>query len=151
MKDALPGREEIQVLKQYVLIIGALIIVNDAWAGDGTIVIQREVQPRVAFRPTMVPDPHPVSVNPNVSSQVNHQMRGLELNDSDFAHVTSGQRLNGTNLAEGHLPGLESPAGARLPGLSAGRASSGGNSISSQVNRSVQKGLAPLQNLTGGR
>ena len=32
-----------------------------AHAADGTIVVQRQVQPRVAYRPSMVPDPHPVS------------------------------------------------------------------------------------------
>lgn len=141
------------MLKQCVLTIGALIIATDLCAGDGTIVIQREVQPRVAVRPTMVPDPNPVSVNPNVSAQVNRQLRGLELDDGDFAHITSGNRLGGSALAEGQLPGIDSSAshGARLPGLSSGKGASGGNNISSQVNRSVQRGLAPLQNLSGGR
>lgn len=141
------------MLRQGVLAIGALLIAADLCAADGTIVIQRELQPRVAFRPTMVPDPNPVSVNPNVSAQINQQLRGMELDDSDFAHVTSGQRLGNSPLAEGQLPGLEGaassgPSSARLPGVSAGRT---GNGISGQVNRSVQRGLAPLQKLSGGR
>lgn len=143
------------MLKQFVLGLGVAIIAGEAFAaGDGTIVIQRELQPRVAFRQTMVPDPHPIAVNPNVSSQVNNQLSGLELSDGDFAHITSGQRLGHASLAGGDLPGLDGipSTSTRLPGMSAGRAgSSGGNSISSQVNRSVQRGLAPLQNLTGGR
>lgn len=143
------------MLKQCVLSIGAALIAVEAFAtGDGSIVIQRELQPRVAFRQTMVPDPHPVAVNPNVSAQVSHQLRGMELSDGDFAHVVSGQRLGNANLADGDLPGLDgisSSQGARLPGISAGRAGSAGNRISSQVNRSVQRGLAPLQKLTGDR
>ena len=150
-----PRRGEFLVLKQCVSAIGAALIVGEACAvGDGSIVIQRELQPRVAFRQTMVPDPNPISVNPNVSAQVNHQLRGLELSDGDFAHVISGQRLGHSDLGESDLPGLDgitSSQGARLPGISAGRAGSAGNGISSQVNRSVQRGLAPLQKLTGGR
>lgn len=142
-------------MKQCVLAIGVALIAAETFAaGDGSIVIQRELQPRVAFRQTMVPDPNPVAVNPNVSSQVNAQLRGLELSDGDFAHIVSGQRLGNGNLADGDLPGLDSISsskGARLPGISAGRAGSSGNGISSQVNRSVQRGLAPLQKLTGDR
>lgn len=142
------------MLKQCVLAMGAVLIAVEACAaGDGSIVIQREVQPRVAFRQTLVPDPNPIAVNPNVSSQVSHQLRGLELNDGDFAHIISGQRL-GNSIpvpVDGGLPGIPTSESARLPGLAAGRAGASGGGISDQVNRSVQRGLAPLQNLTGGR
>ena len=140
------------MLKQCVLAMGAALIAVEACAaGDGSIVIQREVQPRVAFRQTLVPDPNPIAVNPNVSSQVSHQLRGLELSDGDFAHVISGQRLGNSIPVDGGLPGMPTSEGARLPGLAAGRAGASGGGISGQVNRSVQRGLAPLQNLTGGR
>lgn len=140
------------MLNQYALVIGAALIAGEAWAaGDGSIVIQRELQPRVAFRQTMVPDPNPVAVNPNVSSQVNRQLRGLELSDGDFAHVTTGQVLGNSRPLDGDPHSMPSPPNARLTALSAGKAGASGNGISAQVNRSVQRGLAPLQNLTGGR
>ena len=136
-----------------LIVIGTALIAGEAFAaGDGRIVIQRELQPRVAFRQTMVPDPNPVAVNPNVSSQVNHLVRGLELTDGEFAQVVSGQHGLHGNLAAGDLPGLgsvQSP-NARLPGLASGRAGAAGGGIAGQVNRSVQRGLSPLQNLTGG-
>lgn len=139
--------------KHFIFAISALFIAEAHAGGDGTIVIQREVQPRVAFRATMVPDPNPIAVNPNVSAQVKQQLRGLELDDSDFAHITSGQRLGNPGMPDGAGGGLDSnlSQGARLPGIAAGRAGASGNRISGQVNRSVQRGLAPLQNLSGGR
>ncbi len=140
------------MLKQCIFAMGAVLIAVEACAaGDGSIVIQREVQPRVAFRQTLVPDPNPIAVNPNVSSQVRHQLRGLELSDGDFAHVISGQRLGNSIPLDGGLPGIPASEGPRLPGVAAGRAGASGGGISGQVNRSVQRGLAPLQNLTGGR
>ncbi|CAD5110391.1 hypothetical protein [Zestomonas carbonaria] len=121
-------------------------------AGDGTIVLNRTVQPRMATRPTMVPDPNPITVNPNISPQVRGLMESTELSDGDFAQVTSGSSLNRHILPGGHIPGLNTGAAQTLPGAGGGAGvGAGGNSISNQVNSAVKQGLAPLQVLTGGR
>lgn len=85
-----------------------------AHAADGTIVVQRQVQPRVAYRPSMVPDPHPTVVDTNVSAEVNALANGAasgntvsrELGDADFAIVTSGSGIRSMILPGGALPGF---------------------------------------------
>lgn len=123
-----------------------------AHAGDGTIVLQRQVQPRVATRPTDIPDPNPVTVNPNISEQVVRQTGNAELSDSDFAGVTSGSSLQRHILPGGQLVGMDNGANQALNGnaLGAGAAGSGAG-ISNSVNRTVQQGLSPLRMLTGDR
>ncbi len=79
-----------------------------AHAADGTIVVQRQVQPRVAYRPSMVPDPHPTVVDTNVSAEVNALANGAasgntvsrELGDADFAIVTSGSGIRSMILLQ---------------------------------------------------
>lgn len=87
-----------------------------AHAADGTIVVQRQVQPRVAYRPSMVPDPHPTVVDTNVSAEVNALANGAasgntvsrELGDADFAIVTSGSGIRSMILTGSALPGFAS-------------------------------------------
>ncbi|WP_448681062.1 hypothetical protein [Pseudomonas nicosulfuronedens] len=123
-----------------------------ALAGDGTIVLQRQVQPRVATRPTDIPDPHPVTVNPNISEQVVRQTGNAELSDSDFAGVTSGSSLQRHILPGGQLVGMDNGANQTLNGNGMGAGAAGGGAgISSSVNRTVQQGLSPLRMLTGDR
>ena len=148
------GSQTVPVLTLFALAVAVTLLHTPVLAaGDGSIVIQRELQPRVAFRQTMVPDPHPATVNPNVSPQINRMIDSTELSDGDFAQITSGNRISQIVAPDGHLRALGSntPGSAQgVPGLNAGHAG-GGNSISSQVNRSVQQGLAPLGALSGGR
>ncbi|WP_259754799.1 hypothetical protein [Pseudomonas sp. GCEP-101] len=123
-----------------------------AHAGDGTIVLQRQVQPRVATRPTDIPDPHPVTVNPNISEQVVRQTGNAELSDSDFAGVTSGSSLQRHILPGGQLVGMDNGANQSLNGNSLGAGAAGGGAgIANSVNRTVQQGLSPLRMLTGDR
>ncbi|CDF84229.1 hypothetical protein ACA097_26265 [Pseudomonas sp. QL9] len=124
-------------------------IVPVANAGDGTIVLQRDVQPRVATRPTMVPDPNPTTVNPNVSRQVIQQTN--ELSDTDFAGVTSGSSLQQRILPNGQLVGMDNGANQSLTNNPLGGGGGGGAGISNSVNRTVQQGLSPLRMLTGDR
>jgi len=131
---------------------GSLLIAGAAQAGDGTIILNRTVQPRMATTPTMVPDPNPVTVNPNISPQVN-RLTSNELSDNDIAGVSSGTGLAGRVLQNGTLTGshgIDQTAGQGLPGMNAGHSGTG-NSISNTVNRSVSQGLAPLRILTGSR
>jgi len=121
-------------------------------AGDGTIVLQRQVQPRVATRPTDIPDPNPVTVNPNISDQVVRQTGNAELSDSEFAGITSGSTLERHILPGGTLVGMDNGANQTLSGSTMGAGAAGGGAgISNSVNRTVQQGLSPLRMLTGDR
>lgn len=125
-----------------------------AIAGDGTIVLQRVVQPRVATRPTMVPDPNPVTVNPNISGQVVQMTGSAEVSDSEFARVTSGSSIQRLIVPNGGLMGMENTTNRTVSNMgmvSGARSADGTSGVSGQVGHAVQTGLAPLQILTGGR
>jgi len=121
-------------------------------AGDGTIILQREVQARSAFRPTGTPDPRPNTVNADPSRRVLNQTN--ELSDGDFASVASGSSVNRVLVpdAAGNVRGMGAIP-TSLPGLrgGSGPGAGGGNSISNSVNSGIQRGLAPLQILSGGK
>jgi hypothetical protein len=114
-----------------------------AQAAEGDVIITREVQPRVATRAALVPDPNPLSVNPGRSVIE----ATAELADGDFANVSSGlalpQQLLGNSL--GHQ--VQTPLQHSMPGLGAPHGGGGGSGVATQVNRSVQQGLRPLQML----
>lgn len=137
------------------LALSSLAIAIPAFSADGIIVINRDVQPRIATRPTLVPDPNPQTVNVNPSATVIRSTNAYELSDNDFAGITSGASLQGGVLSGGQLPGLSAVPNATqsLQNMSGGRTggSVGGTNISNQVNRSLQQGLAPLKILTGDR
>jgi len=122
-------------------------------AGNGVIVINRDVQARPAIRRTGAPDPYPTTVNTNPSQRVLAQTN--ELSDGDFASVASGSTVNRvfTPDTNGNLRGMNSVQG-QLPGVGggsgAGAAGTGGG-VANTVNQSVQRGLAPLQILTRGQ
>lgn len=116
--------------------------------GDGTIVLQRTVQPHVATHPVMRPDPNPTTVNTNVSSRVTGALDNGELSDGDFASVTSGATINHLLMPSGNLRGLNQ-VDRGLPGLDAGHAGSSTGGIGGTVTNAVSQGLAPLQVMTG--
>ncbi|MDB6142094.1 MAG: hypothetical protein JWP80_1138 [Pseudomonas sp.] len=118
-------------------------------AGDGVIVLERTVQPHVATRPVMRPDPNPTTVNTNVSSRVTGALDSGELNDGDFASVTSGATINHLIMPSGNLRGVNQ-LDRGLPGLDAGHAGSSTGGIAGTVTSAVSRGLAPLQTMTGG-
>nr|WP_283099522.1 hypothetical protein [Pseudomonas sp. MWU15-20650] len=114
-------------------------------AGDGVIVIQRTVQGHMAGRSPGV-DPNPITVNANASPQI---LRATgEMNDSDFANVSSGSSITRAILPGGNLPGLSNNGGG--VGLGAGGAAghSGASSLSGQINGSISRGMAPLNNIS---
>ncbi|MBB4864043.1 hypothetical protein HNP46_002907 [Pseudomonas nitritireducens] len=132
--------------------VASVPLCSTASAGDGTIVLQRQVQPRVATRPTDIPDPNPITVNPNISEQIVRQTGNAELSDSDFAGVTSGSSLERHIMPGGQLVGMDNGANQSLNGSSMGAGAAGGGAgISNSVNRTVQQGLSPLRMLTGDR
>ncbi|MBV4541561.1 hypothetical protein [Pseudomonas vlassakiae] len=118
-------------------------------ADNGIIVITRDVQPRMAIRAPLAPDPYPTTANANPSAQVLKQTN--ELSDGDFASITSGTGISSlitqpTGNLGGHIGNQ-----TQLTNQAAGRGTGSGNGISNMVNSSVQRGLAPLQILTGGK
>ncbi|MFQ6575779.1 hypothetical protein [Pseudomonas sp. UM16] len=118
-------------------------------AENGIVVITRDVQPRNAMRPPLAPDPYPVTVNTNPSAQILRQTN--ELSDGDFADITSGAGISSLITQQTNNLGANINNQTQLPNLAGGRGTGSGNGISNMVNSSVQKGLAPLQILTGGK
>jgi hypothetical protein len=118
-------------------------------ADNGIIIIKRDVQPRNAVVPSMIPDPDPTTANANPSQQILRQTN--ELSNDDFAKVSSGAGINrlvvqGTDNLGGNIT-----TQTQLSNLPAGRSGNSGNGIANMVNSSVAKGLAPLNIITGGR
>ncbi len=135
-----------------LLLIACIVgsgLTQPAQAENGIITITRDVQTRNAVIPPMIPDPTPTTVNANPSAQILRQTH--ELSDGDFASISSGAGISAlinqqTNNLGGNLTNQ-----TQLPNLAGGRGSGSGNGISNMVNSSVQRGLAPLQILTGGK
>lgn len=120
-----------------------------AQAENGFIVITRDVQPRMATRAPVAPDPNPVTVSTNPSAQILRQTS--ELSDGDFASISSGAGISSlvsqqTNNFGGNIANQN-----QLPNLAGGRGAGGGNGISNMVNSNVQRGLGALKVLTGGQ
>nr|WP_218168398.1 hypothetical protein [Pseudomonas veronii] len=110
-------------------------------AGDGVIVVQRQVQPYAIGR-TRGTDPYPTTVNTNPSATVNS-----ELSDNDIAGVSSGASITRSIMPNGDLAGLTN---TNSIGLGAGSAAGhGGSGIADTVNGAVSRGLAPVSNIGG--
>lgn len=146
----------LKVFVCYPLLITLSMPMAAAFAADGNIVLSRQVQPRIATRQAMVPDPNPRVVSPSPNRIIGDTLLGgtsgnNELNDHDFAGVSSGLALpRHLNNAHYNAPAL----GNALPAQSssgAGASQGGGmaSSVAGQVNRSVQQGLRPLQIIGG--
>lgn len=134
------------------LLIGCILgscLSLPAQADNGIIVITRDVQPRMAIRAPLAPDPNPTTANANPSAYILKQTN--ELSDGDFANITSGTGISSlVNQQTNNLGGAIGNQN-QLPNMAAGRGTGAGNGISNMVNSSVQRGLAPLQILTGGK
>ncbi|NBF02041.1 hypothetical protein GV819_07020 [Pseudomonas sp. Fl5BN2] len=118
-------------------------------AGNGEIVLEREVHPTAIGRPMQL-DPNPTTVNANPSGLVSGTLNS-EMSDNEFAGVSSGSLIhrtvtpNGTGVAG--LNVVTNPDG--LPGMTAGHGGGSGASISGSINRSISSGMAPLSNIGG--
>ena len=118
-------------------------------AENGIVVITRDVQPRNAVVKPLMPDPYPTTVNTNPSAHILKQTN--ELSDGDFADISSGAGISSLVTQQTNNLGGNINNQTQLPNLAGGRATGSGNGISNMVNSSVQRGLAPLQILTGGK
>lgn len=144
--------------------IAALLSAHTAYAADGIIVLNREVQPRVATHPTDMPDPNPTVVNTNISREVNNMLNGSasgtrvsnELSDNDFAGITSGSSIKSVIMPGGNLTGLSTFSSTASTtqstgGNDVGHAGGAGAGLSNTINGTIQRGLAPLNMLGGGQ
>ncbi|WP_085663687.1 MULTISPECIES: hypothetical protein [Pseudomonas] len=120
-----------------------------AQADNGIIVITRDVQTRNAVVPPLRPDPNPTTVNANPSAHILKQTN--ELSDGDFANISSGAGISTLITQQTNNLGGNLNNQSQLPNLAGGRGTGSGNGISNMVNSSLQRGLAPLQILTGGK
>ncbi|ARU90524.1 hypothetical protein [Pseudomonas sp. M30-35] len=148
------------------LVMLSSVCATPVLAQDGIIVLGRQVQPRLATHPTDIPDPNPTVVNTNISRQVvstvngslgNAQMGG-ELADADFANITTGSSINSMIMPNGSLPGFNALGtdqanhqGATNTGSAGHSGGNSGNGLSGTINSTIQRGLAPLNILSGGK
>lgn len=128
-------------------VLGSLSL--SAQADNGIIVITRDVQTRNAVVPPLRPDPNRTTVNANPSAHILKQTS--ELSDGDFANISSGAGIGTLITQQTNNLGGNLGNQSQLPNLAGGRGTGSGNGISNMVNSSVQRGLAPLQILTGGK
>jgi len=135
----------------HLLLVGCVLgsLSLTARADNGIIVITRDVQTRNAVVPPLQPDPNPTTANANPSVHILKQTR--ELSDGDFASISSGAGISTLITQQTNHLGGNLDSQAQLPNLAGGRGTGSGNGISNMVNSSVQRGLAPLQILTGGK
>lgn len=115
-------------------------------AGDGVIVIERQVQPYVIGRARGV-DPYPTTVNANPSAQI-LRANNSELSDTDIAGISSGSSITRSIMPNGDITGLNTIGTATNLGAGSAAGHSGGG-ISGTVNSAVSSGLTPLNNLGG--
>lgn len=148
------------------LVMLSSVCATPVLAQDGIIVLGRQVQPRLATHPTDIPDPNPTVVNTNISRQVvttvngtlNNTQMGGELGDADFANITTGSSINSMILPNGNLAGFNALGtdqanhqGATNTGSAGHSGGNAGSGLGSTINSTVQRGLAPLNMLTGGQ
>ncbi|MDD2109233.1 MULTISPECIES: hypothetical protein [Pseudomonas] len=135
----------------HLLLMGCVLasLSLTAEADNGIIVITRDVQTRNAVVPPLRPDPNPTTVNANPSAHILKQTN--ELSDGDFANISSGAGISTLITQQTNNLGGNLNNQSQLPNLAGGRGTGSGNGISNMVNSSVQRGLAPLQILTGGK
>lgn len=119
-------------------------------ADNGIIIIKRDVQPRMATRAPVIPDPSPTTANANPSKQILRQTN--ELSDGDFANVASGAGISRlVNQGTNNNLGGNITNQTQLSNLPAGRSGNSGNGIANMVNSNIHQGLGALKVVTGDR
>ncbi|WP_237502233.1 hypothetical protein, partial [Pseudomonas carnis] len=96
-----------------------------------------------------LPDPYPNTANANPSKEINSALTG-ELSDRDIGGISSGSSLARTLQPNGSLSGLGATQNSMSTlgaGAAAGHGAGSGGSMGGQISDSVQRGMAPLNNL----
>jgi hypothetical protein len=132
-----------------------VLLSSPVYADNGLIVLTREVQPRAATRPALVPDPNPLTVQAGLPRNA-----GVELDDSDFAHINTGLSISNSALTRqtdrlSTSSSMTQSGGNGVPGLGAaiGGGATGGatGGISGRVNGALKTGLQPLRRMGLGQ
>lgn len=117
-------------------------------AGDGVIVTGRTVQGHMYGR-NYLPDPYPTTANANPSKEINSALTG-ELSDRDIGGISSGSSLARSIQPNGSLSGLGATQNSMSTlgaGAAAGHGAGSGSNMGGQISDSIQRGMAPLNNL----
>lgn len=116
-------------------------------AGDGVIVTGRNVQGHMVGRPAFGPDPYPTTANANPSKEIINALSG-ELSDADISGISSGASLARSIQPNASLSGLGATQhGMSTLGTGAAAGHGAGSSMGGQISDSIQRGMAPLNNL----
>ncbi len=132
-----------------VLLISCVLSVGisvPSFAGDGVIVTGRNVQAHMYGRAAFGKDPYPSTANANPSREIIGATG--ELSDSDIGGVSSGSSIVRAVQTNGTLTGLHTTQSS-MSTLGAGSAAGhgAGSSMGGQISDSVQRGMAPLNNI----
>jgi hypothetical protein len=131
------------LLTSCVLSLG---ISASTFAGDGVIVTSRNVQAHMYGRAPFGKDPYPTTANANPSREVINATG--ELSDLDIGGVSSGASFAQVNQNSGVLTGPHATQNS-MSTLGAGSSAShgSGSSMGGQISDSIQRGMAPLNNI----
>lgn len=133
-----------------VLLVGCALsagISTASYAGDGVIVTGRNVQAHMYGRAAFGPDPYPNTANANPSKEIINAMSG-ELSDVDIGGISSGSSLARSIQPNGSLSGLGATQNSMSTlGTGAAVGHGAGSSMGGQISDSIQRGMAPLNNL----
>jgi hypothetical protein len=117
-----------------------------SFAGDGVIVTGRNVQAHMYGRAAFGKDPYPTTANANPSKDIIGATG--ELSDMDIGGISSGSSIVRAIQSNGTLTGLHATQNS-MSTLGSGTAAAhgSGSSMGGQISDSIQRGMAPLNNI----
>lgn len=132
-----------------VLLISCVLSVGisvPSFAGDGVIVTGRNVQAHMYGRAAFGKDPYPTTANANPSRDIINATG--ELSDMDIGGISSGSSIVGAIPTNNTLTGPHATQNS-MSTLGAGSAAGhgAGSSMGGQISDSIQRGMAPLNNI----
>jgi hypothetical protein len=132
-----------------VLLISCVLsagISAPSFAGDGVIVTGRNVQAHMYGRAAFGKDPYPTTANANPSKDIIGATG--ELSDMDIGGISSGSSIVRAIQSNGTLTGLHATQNS-MSTLGSGTAAAhgSGSSMGGQISDSIQRGMAPLNNI----
>ena len=132
-----------------VLLISCVLSIGisvPSFAEDGVIVTGRNVQAHMYGRAAFGKDPYPTTANANPSRDIIGATG--ELSDMDIGGISSGSSIVRAVQTNGTLTGVHATQNS-MSTLGAGSAAGhgAGSSMGGQISDSVQRGMAPLNNI----
>ncbi|MFL9674090.1 hypothetical protein [Pseudomonas marginalis] len=132
-----------------VLLISCVLSIGisvPSFAEDGVIVTGRNVQAHMYGRAAFGKDPYPTTANANPSRDIVGATG--ELSDMDIGGISSGSSIVRAVQTNGTLTGVHATQNS-MSTLGAGSAAGhgAGSSMGGQISDSVQRGMAPLNNI----